>query len=526
MRVLTVINRISLLLILIFWGAAAHAADDTARFYGIWETTFPYNGQLVTIVSVHDENGYSNVVRTPTGDAPPVTGTFSAANGKWTSNAAPPNNVGIYHFVSNDIVVTTNAVGQVVTWKRKKEAPAAAGSGPVDANVAAKRVTGYIPPASRPGTFNEPPAPPPQPELPAAKSQPSAGTDASLSPGMNAGMQAMQRKDYVTAWREFMAEAQKGSSDGEAAVGSMLFQKTNPPGTGYYAQCEKWLLASAKQGNRHGMDMLAQYYFNEGRNIAGGINPGVNTAPIPPQQQAQAEAKFKLAREWFERSAAQGDIYAMGNLAIMLDSGVGGPKDPARAAQLREQVKRGPDANFAKRATVDPSNLAISASWQSGHYADAIKGAMADAQKGDANAQALLGRAYYEGVGVPRNFATALGWLNKAVAQGNADGMFFLGLMYEHGAGVNQDLPKSLDLFDRAGEKGQRYAQMEAKGMRMQGEANQQAARAHHGGVMETACSTAGGISIDSGECLKGGGSIDPFNPQTYSGADGGAVGE
>ncbi len=114
-------------------------------------------------------------------------------------------------------------------------------------------------------------------------------------------MQALQRRDYNTAWRDFMAEAQKGSSDGEAAVGSMLFQKTNPPGTGYYAQCEKWLLASANQGNQHGMDMLAQYYFNEGKNIAGGINPGVNNAPISPQLQAQAEGKFKLARQWFER---------------------------------------------------------------------------------------------------------------------------------------------------------------------------------------------------------------------------------
>ena len=83
-----------------------------------------------------------------------------------------------------------------------------------------------------------------------------------------------------------------------------------------------------EQDNQHGMDMLAQYYFNEGRNIAGGINPGVNNAPIPPQLQRQADGKFALARQWFEKAAPKGDLYAMGNLAIMLDSGLGGRAIP------------------------------------------------------------------------------------------------------------------------------------------------------------------------------------------------------
>jgi uncharacterized protein len=166
----------------------------------------------------------------------------------------------------------------------------------------------------------------------------------------------------------------------------------------------------------------------------------------------------------------------MGNLAIMLDGGVGGPRDSARAAQLRAQGAAGPDIDFGKRATEDPGNLAMKAAWPSGHYADALKNAEERAAKGDANAEALLGRAYYEGVGVKRSYRTALEWLNQAVAQNSADAMFFLGLMYEHGRGIEQDIPKSLELFDRAATLGQRYAQMEAKGMRLQGEANRIAA--------------------------------------------------
>ncbi len=368
-------------------------------------------------------------------------------------------------------------------------------------------------PSQRPGTERI------NPGGSSAGAQSTGGTsaftpDPSLSAEVNAGLAAMNRKDYNSAWRSFMAAAQRGDSDGEFGLGAMLFNHVNPPGSGYYAQCEQWLLASANQGNMRGEEFLGRYYYARGVAIAGGINPGINTAPIPPALQAQAEEQFRKSREWFERSAEQGDLYSKANLAILLDAGIGGPRDPERAAQLRAGVKAGPDKNLARKATSDPGNLAITAAWQSGHYADAIRNAQMSAARGDASAEALLGKAYYEGVGVPRNYPTALYWLNKAVAQGNADGLFILGLMYEHARGVPQNIPKAMDLFDRAAGKGQRYAQMEAAGMRMQGESDRIAAEARrHSSVEDIACQTAGGISTP-GACLKGGSSIDPFNAE------------
>jgi TPR repeat protein len=494
---------------------AAHAADDTARFYGTWQAHIQVNGQIVTVISVHDASGYKNFVRQPAGDTPAGEGTFSAANGKYKTSAPNPNDGGLYYFMGNDTAVCTNWAGQIVTWRRLKTSEPQ----PVDANVAAHNTTGYIPSSNRPGNQPvNPGAPSSAGPEPAGGAAPAVTTapDPSLSPEVNAAIAAFNRKDYNTAWREFMAGAQKGDSEGEAGVGAMLFNNINPPGTGYYAQCEKWLLASANQGNTKGMSFLGQYYYRSGVSIAGGINPGVNNAPIPPQLQAQAESRFVLARKWFERASDKGDIYAMGNLAIMLDAGVGGPRDQARAAQLRAQVKAGPNAEYAKRATADPGSLAMAAAWQSGHYADAIKDAQASAALGDAKSQALLGRAYYEGVGVPRNYATALMWLNKAQAQNNPDAIFFLGLMYEHARGVPQDLDRALKLFDRAGSLGQNYAQMEAKGMRMQGEANAQAAKAHGGAPMENlACSAAGGVT-DGGYCYRGAEAVDPYSSTEF----------
>ena len=286
-------------------------------------------------------------------------------------------------------MVATNAAGQTVTWVRDKAAEAAAACArvprPWTLTPPRTAATGYVPPSGRPGTSVAPPSAQP------AQAGSFAGTGGrtrrrcvALSQRQGRICRDEERRPRH-GWRDFMADAQKGDSDAEAALGSMLFQNMNPPGTGFYKDCEKWLLASAKQGNQHGMDMLAQYYYNDAKNMAGGINPGVNNAPLSPHGQRLADAKFAQARQWFEKSAAKGDLYAMGNLAIMLDSGLGGPRDPNRAAQLRAQVAKGPDANFAKRATADPGSLALTAAWQSGHYADAIKTAEAGAAKGDAS---------------------------------------------------------------------------------------------------------------------------------------------
>jgi TPR repeat protein len=324
---------------------------------------------------------------------------------------------------------------------------------------------------------------------------------------------AFDRKDYRTAWREFMESAQRGDAEAQAGIGAMLFEKINPPGTGFYSDCEQWLTQSARQGNPKGMTYLARFYYADATRMIGGINPGVNTAPAPPALKQMADRRYAQARDLFERASALGDGYARGNLAIMLDAGIGGPRDPQRAAQLRAGVASRTDPNFTARATTDPGTLAMTANWQAGRYKEALQSAQALAAKGDANAQALLGRAYYQGVGIPRDYAVALTWLNRAVAQNNADGMFILGLMYEHGRGVTQNIPRALQLFDRAAGLGQRSAQMEAKGMRLQGESNRVAALIHaNSSVEDTACSVAGGISVP-GACIRGGQNIDPWNP-------------
>src|ERR1700691_713234 len=111
MRMLRVTAWISLTFVtaLAWLAPAAYASDDTARLYGTWRTSFVVNGQTVTMITVHDNNGYTNYFVTPTGNAPAGSGTFSAANGKYQTSAPPPNDAGTYHFLDDTTVVCTNA---------------------------------------------------------------------------------------------------------------------------------------------------------------------------------------------------------------------------------------------------------------------------------------------------------------------------------------------------------------------------------------------------------------------------------
>jgi hypothetical protein len=63
-------------------------------------------------------------------------------------------------------------------------------------------------------------------------------------------------------------------------------------------------------------------------------------------------------------------------------------------------------------------------------YATAVQEFSALADKGNAEAQLILGKMYMMGQGVPKDPEQANKWLKASAAQGNADAEFFLGAMY------------------------------------------------------------------------------------------------
>ena len=81
---------------------------------------------------------------------------------------------------------------------------------------------------------------------------------------------------------------------------------------------------------------------------------------------------------------------------------------------------------------------------------------LAKAEAGDAAAQSSLGALYYNGQGVPQDFAKAAHWLRLAAHQGYAPAQFNLGILYDNGQGIPQDFAKAAYWFRLASKK--RYA--------------------------------------------------------------------
>ena len=63
----------------------------------------------------------------------------------------------------------------------------------------------------------------------------------------------------------------------------------------------------------------------------------------------------------------------------------------------------------------------------------------ARAEKGDAEAQCILGVMYDYGKGVLEDDKEAVKWYRKAAEQGIVRAQFFLGVMYDYGEGVLED---------------------------------------------------------------------------------------
>lgn len=98
--------------------------------------------------------------------------------------------------------------------------------------------------------------------------------------------------------------------------------------------------------------------------------------------------------------------------------------------------------------------------YKRGDYATALREWRPLAEAGDSVAQAALGFMYYDGEGVPQNFAQAYMWFLLAAEQGNVHAQTVLGVMYaEDGLGVSQDYAEAVKWYRLAAEQGYARAQ-------------------------------------------------------------------
>lgn len=85
---------------------------------------------------------------------------------------------------------------------------------------------------------------------------------------------------------------------------------------------------------------------------------------------------------------------------------------------------------------------------------DSLKTVLADAKKGDAEAQNTVGGWYYRGRHVKQDYKEALQWWSKSAKQGNAKAIGNMGLCYKKGHGIAADSIKAVRLMQRSIKEG------------------------------------------------------------------------
>lgn len=84
------------------------------------------------------------------------------------------------------------------------------------------------------------------------------------------------------------------------------------------------------------------------------------------------------------------------------------------------------------------------------NYANSLKFWLAEAEKGNVEAQYYVGKIYEGALGTEPDYAAAAGWYQRAASKGHSPSSFSLGALYEKGLGVSADPARAFNLYRQA----------------------------------------------------------------------------
>ena len=151
---------------------------------------------------------------------------------------------------------------------------------------------------------------------------------------------------------------------------------------------------------------------------------------------------------WYRRAAEHGEPGAQNNLAVCLSDGHGVRKNEQEALYwLKKSLKNGNESAATNIAVIyrDRGNSRRALFW----YQRAV-------ELGDGDALLALGRSYYYGIGVRRNYHKAIEYYRKAIASKDItefdreNAMYCLGMAYFEGHGVEHSLSLAQHWFEQA----------------------------------------------------------------------------
>jgi len=159
--------------------------------------------------------------------------------------------------------------------------------------------------------------------------------------------------------------------------------------------------------------------------------------------------------ELYTKAAEAKQPYALFNLAILYENGVGGvTHDMFKAHELHMQ---------AAEREVPPAMYEVALMLERGlgciqNYSEAAFWYEEAAKRGHAAAFNNLGVLYKDGLGVIKDDKKCFICFSRAADAGLAEGLFNLGLLYDQGIGCEENHDKALDYCRKAAYKGHKKA--------------------------------------------------------------------
>ena len=237
-----------------------------------------------------------------------------------------------------------------------------------------------------------------------AQAESSVGTAISVQELNRKGGEAVDRKDYKTAFECFRRSAEQGD-----AIGQYWFGESYLFGWGVAqsnADAVLWHRKAAEQGNAAAEYRMGQYY-KKGDGVPRDYSESVR---------------------WLRKAADQGNADGQMGLGVMYREGLGVARDKKQAFM-----------------------------WL-----------LKSAEQGNMHVQNTVGYFYLGGEGTTVDYARAMFWFQKAAAQGFADAQIGIATLYQGGFGVPEDHEQARIWYEKAiaqdDEKAKkRLAEMEAE---------------------------------------------------------------
>lgn len=209
-----------------------------------------------------------------------------------------------------------------------------------------------------------------------------------------------------------------------------------------YEKAREWNEKSAAQGYYKGiLNLGINYYFGNGCE----------------ENEEEAERLFKLAVEKTRAAAGKGESEAARSLWFCYWNEFGVECDKNEALKwLRKAAEQGNAkaqfdlGNILNREPDDISDI--------GDFCEANKWFTLAAEQGNVDAQFELAVNYYQGIGVKEDNDEAFKWFSKAAQQNHAEAWGYLFEMFLNGYGVKADLHKAQTCLMNSANAGDNYS--------------------------------------------------------------------